>query len=391
MWGVASVAWFVVALAFASPAFAQAALAATGVDPAQLPPESRLTLRPAAGLEPLAGKIARVLLLRGDTTIEVGSSPPPDLLEAVPAGHIALARIDGAVRLVLGAALGESFEAKVQLDAGGEADPRSLALAVEALRDRAIEAREYREATLINPYRELAANAPPPPAAEPAAEAPLPAPVTEPSPYAVARPAPPPAAQSRAQTQAPVADEGPTVPWSEQQTGTPVRVQPRLWLRMYSGASLESRALRTGVGAGGGLCLMGQCVQLAIEYPLPIAMEAGGDDVRYRYPTFSCSFYSHPVVAGRFTPAIGLGLLSRVGHFERDMGLANYNHGLETDLAVRGNLEGAYEVVDSVDLVAEAGLDFALDRWQLGHGESVAYRGPRTAPWLQAGIRVRPY
>jgi hypothetical protein len=360
-------------LAVASPAFAQAALVAAGVDPARLPPESRLTLRPESGLEPLAGKIARVLLLRGDTNVEVGASPPPGLLEAVPAGHIALARGDAGVRLVMGAALGESFEAQVQVDADGQMDPRSLALAVEALRDRAIEAREHRE---------VPGSQPPLPAADAHDE-------TEPS---VAQPQVPvvAAAGDSRRPVLPTRDEGVSAPRPEPAEGA-VRIRPRLYLQIYSGVSPESRALRTGIGTSGGLCLLGQCLLLAVEYPLPLALEPGGDDVRYRYPTFSCGFHSQPLQMGRFTPALGIGLLSRIGHFERDMGIVDYRHGLETDLAVRGNIEGAYEIVDSIDLVAEAGLDFALDRLQLGHGNSVAYRGPRAAPWLQAGIRVRPY
>jgi hypothetical protein len=382
VWGVASTLGFVVLLAVASPAFSQAALAAAGVDPARLPPESRLTLRPEAGLELLAGKIARVLLLRGDTNVEVGASPPPGLLEAVPAGHIALARGDSGVRLVMGAALGESFEAQVQVDADGEMDPRSLALAVEALRDRAIEAREHRE---------VPSSEPPLPAANPYKETEYDE--TEPSVAHAGVPVVPVVVDSRRAglPAQPTRDEGVSAPWPEPVVEDAMRIQPRLYLRIYGGASPASKALRSGVGTGGGLCLLGQCVLLAVEYPLPVALEPGGDDVRYRYPTFSCSFYSHPVQVGRFTPAVGVGLLSRIGHFERDMGIVDYRHGLETDLAVRGNVEGAYEIVDSIDLVAEAGLDFALDRVQLGHGNSVAYRGPRMAPWLQAGIRVRPY
>jgi hypothetical protein len=129
---------------------------------------------------------------------------------------------------------------------------------------------------------------------------------------------------------------------------------------------------------------------LAVEYPLPISLEAGGGDIRYRYPTFSCSFYSHLFTIGRFTPAVSLGLLSRIGHFERDMGLTDYETGLDTDLAMRGTVQGAFEVIDSVDIVAEAGLDYALDRFQFGNGDTLAYRGPRTSPWLQAGVRIRP-
>jgi hypothetical protein len=165
-----------------------------------------------------------------------------------------------------------------------------------------------------------------------------------------------------------------------------LKVKPRLYLSVYGGASAESRALRTGVGTGGGLCVRGQCLLLGLEYPLPIGMEAGANDVRYRYPTFSCTFFSQPFVLGPFAPAVSLGILSRVGHFDRDMGRKDYMPGLDTDLGMRGTIEGAFEVVESIDVVAQAGFDYALDRWQY----SDTARGSRMAPWLQAGIRIRP-
>jgi hypothetical protein len=58
---------------------------------------------------------------------------------------------------------------------------------------------------------------------------------------------------------------------------------------------------------------------------------------------------------------------------------------------MRATLEGGFKIFEKLDLVAEVGIDYALDRWQLGHGSSVTYRGPRAAPWAQGGIRFRPY
>jgi hypothetical protein len=366
-------------LAIASPAFAQAALAATGVNAAELPPESILTLRPEPGLEVLAGKIARVLRLRSDTHVEVGDAPPPDLLEAVPAGHIAIAREADGIRLVLGGALGASFEARVEMSSDGELDPRAMALAVEALRDRAIEVRERQEEA-SNPYL--------PPLAAPGAVLGSPA-VENVAGLARAAQEMQPDLSYRSQAGH---DDGPEGAWPvEPSEPQPQKVEPRLYLRAYGGASAQSQAFRTGVGTAGGLCVQGQCVFLAVDFPLPIDLEAGGGDVRYRYPTFSCSFFSQPFHFGKFKPAASVGLLSRVGHFERDMGIVDYQHGLETDLGLRGTLEAAYSLFERVDLVAEAGLDYALDRLELGHGESVVYRGPRASPWLQAGVRIRPY
>lgn len=385
MRSVAPAFWLLTTLAIASPAFAQAALAATGVDTSQLPPESHVTLRPEAGLKSLANKIARVLQLRGAARVEVGPAPPPELLEAVPAGHVALAREAGQIRLVMGAALGGSYEARVQVSSDAELDPRSLALAIEALRDRAIETRDEQEQVSRAAQPSAAVLVPPAEATRASEVAPnpyLPAPAQR-STHSAPKPGP------TLQTQR---DDGAEEGWPvESNEPPPPQVVPRLFVRMYGGASAESRALRTGVGTGGGLCVLGHCLLLAIDYPLPIGLEAGGGDVRYRYPTFSCSFYSQPLHFGQFKPAVSLGLLSRIGHFERDMGIVDPQHGLETDLGVRGTLEGAYTIFEKVDLVAEAGLDFALDRVQLGHGDSVAYRGQRVSPWVQAGVRLRPY
>lgn len=363
-------------LATAGSVSAQAALAAASVNPNELPPSARLTLRPSPGLETLATKIARVLTLRSHTTVEIGSAPPPGLLEAVSAGNVALALEDGEIHLVMGAALGVSYEARVALSPDGAADTRALALAIEALRDRAIEARERQVEPSLRPLGESEPAQLEQPSAAPApATAPLPT-AAEPAPAALR---PPGAAH----------DRGLVYP-AREPSNTALRVKPMLYIGAYGGASTDSSALRTGVSTGGGLCVQGQCLLLAIEYPLPINLEAGGGDVRYRYPTFSCSFYSHPFQFGDFTPAIGVGLLSRVGRFERDMGIVAKQSGLDTDLGLRGSLQGAYEIVDSVDILAELGVDYALDRWAFGNGNTLAYRGSRTSPWLQAGIRIRP-
>jgi hypothetical protein len=163
-----------------------------------------------------------------------------------------------------------------------------------------------------------------------------------------------------------------------------------VFLQWYSGASSQSNLPRMGVGGGGGLCVLGHCLVLAVEYPIPLGLSDGGQDIRYRYTTFTSSFYSRPWTFGRFTPGASVGFLTRLGYFERDMGLSQQG-GLDTDLGVRGTLQGAYELVPAIDLLAELGLDYALDRYRLGHGDVVAYRGERATPWLQAGIRVRPY
>jgi hypothetical protein len=357
-------------------------------------------------LEGLARKVARVLALRSHTAVEIGSAPPPGLLEAVSAGNVALERQEGSIHLVMGAAFGASFDARVELLANGEDDPRALALAIEALRDRAIESRERQEQVHANALVPQQHDQQDPQDAELTDDVLL-APESEaqPAPDAIIQPAQQPMAAERpnipsrrmpSRDETNVLDGDPRDPKDRGAATRPppgdraLKVQPMLYLGVYGGASTESNALRTGIATGGGLCVQGQCLLLAIEYPLPISLEAGGGDIRYRYPTFSCSFYSHLFTIGRFTPAVSLGLLSRIGHFERDMGLTDYQTGLDTDLAMRGTVQGAFEIVESVDVVAEAGLDYALDRFQFGNGDSLAYRGTRTSPWLQAGVRIRP-
>jgi hypothetical protein len=418
--------------AFASSAGAQAALAATSVTQGRLPPNARLTLtlRPAPVFEQLAVKVARVLTLRGNTTVEIGDAPP-DLLEAVGAGHIAIApgMTESSAHLVLGAALGESFETTILLSPDGEEDARALALAIEALRDRAIESRDRDEVQATHdaadaqpdvaeasdstpalwnggqgqpmvvaglaptPSLDSSDSAPalPPTAAdealgiEPAepstSGSPPPRPITT-------APAPVPGSPESGNPYQLVgdprdADEMLPRPDPSERT---LKVKPRLYFGLYAGGSAESRTVRTGVTTGGGLCVRGQCLLLGLEYPLPVGLEQGADDVRYRYPTFSCTFLSQPIQFGRFAPAVSVGILSRVGHFERDMGRKDYLPGLDTDLAVRGTIEGAFEIVESIDVIAQGGIDYALDRWQY----SDTARGSRAAPWLQAGIRIRP-
>ena len=420
--------------ASASSVEAQAALAATSVTQGQLHPNARLTLRPAPGFEQLAVKVARVLTLRGNTTVEIGDAPPAALFEAVAAGQIAIAvgPIEGSAHLVLGTGAGDSVDTTIVLAPDGE-DARALALAIEALRDRAIETRERSEAVAAS-YEDAAHDAShgdrtgmEPRAAsqwsdeqgQPAAYAALaPMPATEPADAVPPRAASDENLSGDSELQNAPQNVGapparPVAPATTQRaqivagnpyqlTGDPrdademlprpdpseraMKVQPRLYFGVYGGASSESRALRTGLSTGGGLCVRGQCLLLGLEYPLPIALEQGADDVRYRYPTFSCTFLSQPFVFGPFTPAVSVGILSRIGHFERDMGRKDYLPGLDTDLAVRGTIEGAFEVVESIDVVAQAGVDYALDRWQY----SDTGRGSRVAPWLQAGIRVRP-
>ena len=168
-------------------------------------------------------------------------------------------------------------------------------------------------------------------------------------------------------------------------------VKPMFFVRAYSGASNESAGPRMGIATGGGLCVQGHCLVIGFESPLPYVLQASATDVRYRYPTITSSFYSRPWQFGIFAPAASIGFLSRVGYFRRDMGIAANSEGLDTDLGVRGALEGSFALGGAFELTSELGLDYALDRWVLGSGENVMRRGDRATVWAQAGLRLRPY
>jgi hypothetical protein len=336
-----------------SGAAAQQALRAARVTTRELP-APLLTLRPEPGLERLAENVAGVLELRTGQRVEVGDAPPPGLLEAVPAGHIAMALRDGSVLLVLGASGGRSLDASVQLgDQAGPADARAVALAAEALRDTAFDLAHRPGDALVE------------------------APVAEP-PLAAAR--------SRAQGNA-AADTGEGDGNGGSSGGLFGDVDPLFYVRAYSGASTASEGPMMGLGTGLGLCVEGHCLVVGGELPIGAGPE-DGMDVRYRYPTFSSGFYSRPFQLGAFTPGASIGLLTRLGHFGADMGLSD--RGLETDLAARGSLELAWQAVRGVDLMLEGGVDYNLDRHVLTRTTEVVRRGDRVSPWGQAALRFRP-
>lgn len=337
-------------------------------------PETLLILRPEAGLRVLATDVAAVLELRTGERVEVGEAPPPGLLEAVPAGHVAMARRDGAVLLVLGASGGRSLDATVQLGAEEPAaDARAVALAAEDLRDTAAElARRGGPPAEATPT--ATSTAPP-------AEAPLPSPYYQhPDPGAAVAP---PNATASAQD---AIDDGDEISGTSSSSDeSPTDVDFLLYGRFYGGASTASSAPATGIGTGVGLCVEKHCLVVGAEMPLSF-----GDqrlDVRYRYPTFTSGFYTRPFTFGAFTAGATFGFLTRLGHFRADMGLSD--EGLDTDLGARGSLELALEAYTNFDLITEWGVDFTIDRHRLAAGDRVVDRGDQWSPWGQFALRAR--
>ena len=337
----------------AATAHAQQALESTGVRAGRLP-EPMLTLRPEPALRVLAQDVAAVLELRTGQRVEVGDAPPPGILEAVPAGHVALAEQEGRVLLVLGAAGGRSYDATVEVDADEEASAaRAVALAAEALRDTAVELSRVND---VAPA-ELSVQA-----SGQARRARLVVPG------------------------APVSDDG-SAAEAGRSKGILGDIDPLLYVRVYSGASTATESVAGGIGTGIGVCVERHCLFVAGE--LPLFSERGDElDVRYRYPTFISGFYSRPFQFGRFTPGASIGFLTRLGHFEADMGYGDDS--LDTDLGARGSLELAFEMVEGFDLMSEGGLDYTIDRDRLKTGDGVIARGDRWSPWAQMALRFRP-
>lgn len=357
-------------VASATPSFAQRSpRALAGSVPRGELPAPLLTLRPSPELLPLAVEAAEVLELRTGQRVEIGAPPPPGLMEAVPSGHVALA-VDssGTIVIVLGAAGGLSHDTVVRLggQSGEHVDARAVALAVEALRDLAMESGTVMPTAIADERagdQVEAANVLAPAPTEPAI-----------------------AEQSEVRelpVRGELRDEG-----GDHRVGSGFlgEVEPFAYVRAYSGASLASPGPRTGLGTGLGLCVMRQCLVVFGEVPMNIG-PTEPVDTRYQYTTFGSGFYSRPFQWGRFSPGASLGFVTRLGYFEQDMGLPGRS--LQTDLGARATLELGYEVLTGLDIMAEGGADLILDRLRVHSGDQAATRGDRFTPWMQGSLRYR--
>jgi hypothetical protein len=284
-----------------------------------------------------------------------------------------MAEHEGAVLLVLGAPGGRSFDARVAIGALADASAaRAVALAAEDLRDTAIELARVDGAA----EGETAA------AADEAAA--VPGDQRADGPPRASQHAPP---MHALDALSPPRDDGDDAR-SESSRGFLGDIDPLLYVRIYGGASTATESVAGGLGTGLGLCVEGHCLFVAGE--LPLVSERGEElDVRYRYTTFISGFYSRPFTFGRFTPGASLGFLTRLGHFEADMG-GRKSAGIDNDLGARGSLELTFEMLRGVDLMSEGGVDFTIDRNHVQSGDRVVARGDRWSPWAQAALRFRP-
>ncbi|HJL18480.1 MAG TPA: hypothetical protein RMH99_22640 [Sandaracinaceae bacterium LLY-WYZ-13_1] len=316
-----------------------------------------LTLRPRPPLRALAQRASRSLALRLDVAVAVGADAPPEVLEAVPEGHVGLAFDDGGLRVVLAGPGGQVYRTALPLDLGDAGAARAVALAVESLRDAALDG---------------------PPTGT---------------------------ASRRTYTLA----DGREVTWiyREREGGlhgpTPLieaNAKPLVALGFLAGGSTERGTLLLGPRLGLGLCLRGQC--LVLEGDLPVladeSVACDGRRIRYRPVTLALRVLLRPVVQDELSFAIGAGVLTRFGLASLvDVDVSR----ITTNFGLRAGVEGAWRFAGPFELVLEGGVDFAVSPARL-------VRRPRPRPgvrcpdveailvedvltvWGQLAVRLRP-
>jgi hypothetical protein len=332
--------WVVVATwIVASTALAEEPDAPAGREPDTLAPDAPLVLRPVPELGALAEGVAATLRRRTSLTVEVGDAPPPDILEAVPAHHVALARDETGVVLVLGGSGGLSYSTRLDLPrTRGDAAVRAVALAIEALHDAASDGpppeREEGDTssfvtrwTLITPIPRRAPRG------------------------AIARPA--------------------------------------IYLRLLLGISPVRGTFLVGPGAGLGLCVGSSCVVIEGDLSL-LADETTASDgavIRYRPINVSVRAQFRPDWDDLFIPGATLGLVTRIGNAQivgTDVSQTVSN------LGIRATLELGLRFFPPFEFVIEGGVDLAISRAQfVRFGELVVLEDLWT-PWVVTSFRLRP-
>lgn len=306
---------------------------AAAQEPARLSAEAPITLRPTPRARAIARGVARTLGLRLPVTVSVGDDAPPEILEAVPAGHLGVEREDGRVHLVLAGPEGQVFRSEVVI--GRESGPgavRAVALAVEALRDAALDG--------------------------------------------------PPAGTTRARTY--TAASGDEVTWTylERDGGLfgrpPARefATPTFYVGFLGGLSTERLTVLVGPRIGLGLCLGVTC--LVLEGDLPVlpdqSVACDGRVIEYRPVNLSLGVQLLPFRAGDFGFGFHFAILTRFG-------IANLvgvdSSRLATDFGLRAGLETSWRFAAPIELVLEIGADIHTS-------PAVFTRSTRPAPGIEA-------
>lgn len=302
-----------------------------------------------------AERVAIVLSRRMGVGVTVGDPPASELLEVVPAGSFALGRRDGKVAVLLVGRYGLVFAAELDLpNVENENGIRELALAMESLRDAALEAAA-------------------PPATESAA--------------ASERRLPDTGTRWRVLDHGQLREEG--APWGPRDS-RPSLAKPTIFLRALLGYSPARAQPILGFGTGLGVCVAEQCVVFEADVPLVADVRSvSGINVRYRFFDFAARFQLRPWRWGNFTPAFGLGALMRLGSAEiPGNGGAT---GSTSELGIRATAEIAYRFHPLFEVVLEGGVDYHIDRSTFVTRDATPLvLEDRWTPWLITSVRLRP-
>lgn len=315
---------------------------------------SPLVVHPEPELVAVAERVAVVLSRRTGVPVTVGEAPATELLEALPIESYGLGRRDGHVAVVLVARHGLVFASELDLPAvDNENAVREIALAMESLRDAALEAT-------------------PPASATTSADR---------------------ASRSDVGTRWRVLDHGEIrevgAPWGPRDS-RPAIAKPTIFLRALLGYSPARGQPIVGFGTGLGVCVSEQCLVVEADVPLVTDVRSvNGVNVRYRFFDFAARFQIRPWRWGNFSPAFGIGALMRLGSAEiPGNGGAS---GSTSDLGIRTTAELAYRIHPLFEVVLEGGVDYHVDRstFVTRDGTPLILED-RWTPWLISSFRLRP-
>lgn len=289
-----------------------------------------ITVRPTRHSRRLAEQVVRALAVRFEVPIALGEDAPPEILEAVPSGHVALDQAGEEVRLVLAGPEGQVFETTVILeDLRGAAISRAVALALEALRDSALDG-------------------------------------------------PPPGLATRRT----FFHDGREVTWIyyEREGGlfgprprVEANAKPLVYLGFLGGVSTERLTPQLAPRIGFGLCQTAWCLLLEGDLPLvPEETEAcDGRQIQYRPITLALRLLLRPFVVDEAVSfAFGLGILTRFG-IASLVGVDASR--LTTNFGLRGSVEVAWRIGGPFEAVFDLGLDAHTS-------PAILTRLPRPAP-----------
>lgn len=299
---------------------------------AQLPGEDGgLVVRPGAGFEGLANEVAAELRRHG-LPAEVGEAAP-ELIEAVPAGHVGLAAGDEGLRLTVGMPGGHTHAETLRLES-----PRSRADRREAARTIAL--------AITNLSDEPAPAMTPPPS------------------------------------------NGYT--YLEYERAIPERqlAAPTLYFGLNVGYSPARQSAILGPGAGFGLCVKAHCVVIEAQLNLLAERTASrGGDLRYRFVNLGVRGQFRPLVRGRVSFGPTIGVVIRNGKVQLQ---GSETRDVASSVGFRGTAELAVRLAGPFEWVLEAGMDVAVTRAAWIRTSEVVFLEDRYTPFVVTALRLRP-